>query len=48
MRCRREERGVPCTGRGGDIDWNAPATKSFRCPKCGAYNVVHIVEAQSL
>lgn len=45
MRCRSEKDGRLCTGRGGDINWNRPDTRQFRCPKCGAFNVVHIVEA---
>lgn len=45
MRCRNEIDGRKCTGRGGDIDWAAPDTHAFRCPKCKAFNLVHVVEA---
>lgn len=43
MRCRYEFQGRACNGRGGDINWNAPGTNGFKCPKCGAFNVVHVV-----
>lgn len=43
MRCRYEFEGRTCSGRGGDINWNAPGTHGFRCPKCRAFNVVHVV-----
>lgn len=47
MRCRNEFEGQKCTGRGGDIDWSRPDTHGFRCQKCRAFNVVHVVEAAS-
>ncbi len=47
IRCRNEIGGRHCTGRSGDINWNQPQTKQFKCPKCGTLNLVHIVEAHA-
>lgn len=48
MRCNNEPvPGVKCTGRASDIDWNRPQTTGFRCPKCKAQNIVHIVAVAS-
>lgn len=47
MRCmarRADTPGKPCGRNLGEIDWNAPATHSRICPKCGAPNVVYIPE----
>jgi hypothetical protein len=47
MRCRFEFQGRLCSGRGGDIDWSKPDVHGYKCPKCGAFNVVLVIEADS-
>ena len=45
LRCRAETDGRKCNGRSNDINWAVPDVHGFRCRKCGAYNVVLIIEA---
>jgi hypothetical protein len=45
VRCRRVVDGRACNARNDGIDWSRPQFKEWRCGKCGAFNVLMIVEA---
>jgi hypothetical protein len=55
VRCRRVTDGRVCNAKGDNIDWSKPGIHDWRCDgrgstpgtRCGAYNVVVIVEASS-
>jgi hypothetical protein len=47
VRCRRTVDGKVCNARGNNIDWSRPTVHDWKCGKCGAFNLVCIVEASS-